>query len=57
MNTILSWINGIVLADFGQGDGNADIGFAVGGLIYGGLGIDANREVRREIYRYVPELE
>ena len=44
------------LADFGRGDGNADIGFAIDGVIYGGLGISTSGDVRREIWRYVEEL-
>jgi len=40
------WIR---LADFGQGDGNADIGFAIDGVIYGGLIVSIDGEERREI--------
>jgi hypothetical protein len=45
------------LADFGNGDGTSDIGFGIDGVIYGGLGISKNGEVRREIWRYIPELK
>ena len=48
------WIR---LADFGRGDGNADIGFVIDGVIYGGVGISTSGELRREMWRYIPELK
>ncbi|MDH3245646.1 MAG: hypothetical protein OEM26_13595 [Saprospiraceae bacterium] len=44
------------LADFGDGDGTADVGFAIDDVIYGGLGMSTNGERSREIWRYVPEV-
>ena len=45
------------LADFGRGDGNADIGFVADGIAYGGLGISFEGEERQEFWKYVQELK
>lgn len=45
------------LADFGRGDGNADIGFVIEGSAYGGLGISLDGVERQEFWKYVQELK
>jgi len=45
------------LADFGRGDGNADIGFAIEGSAYAGLGVSFDGVERQEFWKYVQELK
>ena len=45
------------LADFARGDRNAEIGFVIDGIIYGGLGRDVEGNLHQEFWRYVEELK